>query len=88
MHVMWVAGGSGYGDPVLRDPGLVERDVRAGLCSARDAEEVYAVSLRNGTVDRQATARRREALMAWRLERARPVAELIEQYGTVGVSDP
>ena len=84
MHVMWVAGGSGYGDPVLRDPVLVERDVRENLCSARDAERIYAVVLTDGVVDLDATRLKREELMTWRLENSRPVDELIKLYGTVG----
>ncbi len=88
MHVMWVAGGSGYGDPILRDPEHVARDVRAGLCSERDAAEIYAVALCNGRIDAEETERRRAQLTARRLRQSRPVAELIERYGTVGAGRP
>lgn len=34
-------GGGGYGDPALRDPALVEEDVREGYVSAAKAEQAY-----------------------------------------------
>jgi len=34
-------GGGGYGDPLERDPALVERDVREGYVSEEAAREVY-----------------------------------------------
>jgi N-methylhydantoinase B len=36
-------GGGGYGDPIERDPALVERDVERGLVSAGAAREIYGV---------------------------------------------
>ena len=39
------AGGGGYGDPRLRDPALVLRDVELGLVSAAAARDVYGVVL-------------------------------------------
>lgn len=41
--VMQSAGGGGYGDPLARDPALVERDVAAGYVSAAQAREQYGV---------------------------------------------
>ena len=38
-------GGGGYGDPGLRDPGLVERDVREGKVSIERARSVYGVDI-------------------------------------------
>jgi N-methylhydantoinase B len=36
-------GGGGYGDPIDRDPALVERDVASGLVSPDAAREIYGV---------------------------------------------
>ncbi|HEY7965567.1 MAG TPA: hydantoinase B/oxoprolinase family protein [Solirubrobacteraceae bacterium] len=37
------SGGAGYGDPLLRERGAVERDLAAGLVSERGARESYGV---------------------------------------------
>ena len=34
-------GGGGWGDPTLRDPDCVQRDVSEGLISSARAEEIY-----------------------------------------------
>ena len=43
-------GGGGWGDPKLRDPQAVRRDVLEGLVSAERAREVYRVSINPGTM--------------------------------------
>jgi N-methylhydantoinase B len=60
--------GGGWGDPLDRDPGLVERDVAAGMISAAEAEEVYGVRVG----DEAGTERVREAARARRLAGALP----------------
>jgi N-methylhydantoinase B/oxoprolinase/acetone carboxylase alpha subunit len=40
------AGGGGYGNPLERDPGLVLADLRAGVVSAEQAQNVYGVVTR------------------------------------------
>ena len=61
-------GGGGYGDPLLRDPALVTRDVRRRLVTREEARRNYAVVLTDdGVFDTTATAearaeRRRERL--------------------------
>lgn len=66
------AGGGGYGDPLLRDPALVQRDVEAGLISAGIGRDVYGVVLAsNGNglgVDEAATTAQRQNLRARRLK--------------------
>ena len=52
--------GGGYGDPMLRDPAAVHEDVRFGFVSAEAAERDYGVVIRDGAIDNEATARRRE----------------------------
>ena len=54
-------GGGGWGDPLLRDPALVAKEVRQGLVTATGAR-AYGVVVRDGTVDRPATDARRAGL--------------------------
>ena len=55
--VLELPGGGGMGDPKLRDPLLVARDVRDGLVSVEEARLLYAVVVDAlGVVDRTATA--------------------------------
>ncbi len=56
-------GGGGYGDPLQRDPDMVERDLRLGLVSPHAAEQIYGVLLTDdGRLDRTATALLRKRL--------------------------
>jgi N-methylhydantoinase B len=55
-------GGGGWGDPLLRDPDLVARDVRWGKVSAAAAAADYGVILAGPDVDAEATARLRETM--------------------------
>ena len=43
--MMQSGGGGGFGDPRLRDPERVARDVREGYVSPGVAEEVYRVTV-------------------------------------------
>ena len=56
------ASGSGYGDPLRRDPERVAIDVAEGLVSPRRADDVYGVVLDASRVDRAATESRRQHL--------------------------
>ena len=54
--MLHLPGGGGMGDPCLRDPGLVARDVRDGLVSAEAARKNYrVVTSGDGVVDEPAT---------------------------------
>jgi N-methylhydantoinase B len=56
-------GGGGYGDPLLREPGRVAEDVRAGYVSAASASQIFGVIVKDGDLDEAATdARRKEIL--------------------------
>ena len=66
------AGGSGYGDPLRRDPELVARDLRMGLVSPETARSIYGVVVRDGKVDAAATEAAREGIRRERLEEGRP----------------
>jgi N-methylhydantoinase A/oxoprolinase/acetone carboxylase beta subunit/N-methylhydantoinase B/oxoprolinase/acetone carboxylase alpha subunit len=81
VHVAWYSGGGGYGDPLLRDPALVIRDVVQGLCSPGVARNVYGVVIVDEAVDEAATEEARDGIRAKRLADARPVSELQAEVG-------
>jgi 5-oxoprolinase (ATP-hydrolysing) len=57
-----LGGGSGYGDPLERDPAAVAADVRLGLVTPEGANRDYGVAVRpDGTVDEVVTASLRRA---------------------------
>ncbi|MBI3079629.1 MAG: hydantoinase B/oxoprolinase family protein, partial [Deltaproteobacteria bacterium] len=67
----WCAG-SGYGDPLERDPARVLADLRDGVISETVAREIYGVVVsEGGEVDLAATERQRQALRQERLATAR-----------------
>jgi N-methylhydantoinase B len=64
-------GGGGYGDPLAREPGKIQRDVREGSVSKGVARSVYGVVLdETGEVDAAASTAEREAIRAARLNQA------------------
>jgi N-methylhydantoinase B len=57
---MMMPGAGGYGDPYLRDPELVRRDVEWGFVARASAKRDYGVTISTkGTVDADATRRLR-----------------------------
>ena len=57
---LWSGGGGGYGDPFMRDPLAVARDVAAGLVSHERAREFYGVALTGNEIDQAATQQLRQ----------------------------
>ncbi|MGH3099104.1 MAG: hydantoinase B/oxoprolinase family protein, partial [Streptosporangiales bacterium] len=57
-----VQNGGGYGDPLLREPGRVARDVRDRAVSVDAAQRLYGVVVVDGSVDDADTERRRAAI--------------------------
>lgn len=55
--IMDAAGGGGYGDPLERDPELIENDMADGYVSVESAKEDYGVVINreNMGVDKEAT---------------------------------
>ena len=74
LYVRW-NGGGGYGDPLLRPPQEVGRDVRNGLTSAEFAETVYGVVMDAGTgePDPLHTDKKRATLLSQRKNGTEPV---------------
>ncbi|HZQ59562.1 MAG TPA: hydantoinase B/oxoprolinase family protein [Acidimicrobiales bacterium] len=71
---MRLPNGGGFGDPLDRDPALVEADVTDGRFSPADAAHVYGVVVG----DAAATARQRAKLRQARLSSATPAARPVE----------
>lgn len=67
VFVQWIAGGGGYGDPLLRDPARVAADVADGYVCASTAASTYGVVLTPSGVDAQATAGARAEIRRRRL---------------------
>ena len=57
--IMDAAGGGGYGDPLERDPELVERDVAEEYVSVEGAQENYGVVIDSDTMKLDANASRK-----------------------------
>jgi N-methylhydantoinase B len=68
---LWIttgSGGGGFGDPLLREPELVARDVADGKCSAGHARALYGViTAHDGSLDEAATSATRAEIRAERL---------------------
>ncbi len=76
LYLSVMKGAPGLGDPLLRPPAAVARDVAEGHLLPRFADSIYGVALReDGSADQAATEKRRQRFRAERLERARPVRE-------------
>ena len=65
-YVLRSGGGGGFGNPLDRDPELVQQDVRQGYVTADAAERFYGVVLAPSTleIDDRATAEQRHKLAA------------------------
>ena len=66
VFAMETSGGGGFGDPFQRDIESVRADVRAGYVTEEGAREDYAVIVRDGVLDEEATRARRQAARAAR----------------------
>lgn len=75
-------GGTGYGDPLERDPQGVLTDIEKGTISLAVAKNIYCVVIdaESGQFDSEATAELRSATCAARLARGRPYAEFEAEW--------
>jgi N-methylhydantoinase B len=77
-------GGGGLGDPLLRDPALVAKDVADGYVAPGSARDIYGVVLSAGDVDLDATSEERLRQRRGRL--GRPPARELHPAPEIGVS--
>lgn len=75
-------GGTGYGDPLDRDPASVEADIDKGVLTPRTARNIYMVvwDERARRVDLEATREARAQTLQARRARGRPWAEFIKDW--------
>jgi N-methylhydantoinase B len=86
--VHWVSPAApGYGDPLLRDPALVARDLEDLLVDPPTAERVYGVVFVDGRVDEAATKARRLGTLTERLGGREPGEPVEAPDGAVRVGD-
>ena len=76
---MRLANGGGFGDPLERDPEAVRRDIAVGRFEPRDADRVYGVVVRDGSVDTAATEAGRDEIRRRRLAAATPAARPVTE---------
>jgi N-methylhydantoinase B len=69
VFVVFTSGGGGYGDPLDREPKMVQNDVKLGDVSVEFAREAYGVVIDPETleIDLEETNRRRQQIRAERL---------------------
>lgn len=87
-----IAGGGGYGDPLLRAPETVARDARDGYVSREAAASAFGVVLgADGTVDADGTSELRRSMRSARIGggevadlRVATLDELLEERGAGG----
>ena len=82
-------GGTGYGDPLDRDPSLVETDIQKNVITPETAKQVYKVVWDDSTrrVYRAATAEMRTQELAARKRRGVPYAEFEKAWSIKKPSD-
>jgi N-methylhydantoinase B len=86
--VQWVSPAApGYGDPLLRDPALVAKDLEDLLVDVPTAERVYGVVFTDGRVDAAATTARRLEMRRERLGGRQPGEPVEAPYDAGRVGD-
>jgi len=78
---LFYTGGTGYGDPIERDPELVKKDIENGIVTPDVARKIYGVVLKFNEekkvweIDHSATEEERKKIREERLKRGKPVKE-------------
>jgi len=82
VHVGFVCGGSGYADPLKREPELVARDVARNMITPETAQDVYGVALRvdGEGADKEGTARLRGRILAARKKNSSDPLKTIDDH--------
>ena len=74
-YILRSGGGGGYGNPLERDLGMLARDLRCGYVSPAEAEQKYGAVLRaDGSIDAEATVKRRDEMRRAGLPVDEPIA--------------
>ena len=76
-YILRSGGGGGYGSPLERDLGALERDVRCGYVTRASAESLFGAVFRpdSSTIDLEATEARRAQMREEGLPQDQPIAE-------------
>jgi len=84
-YILRSGGGGGYGSPLERDPGALERDVRCGYVTRASAESLFGVVFRpdSSTIDLDATEVRRAQMCAQGLPQDQPITEMSVPFPAV-----
>ncbi|MFO1466687.1 MAG: hydantoinase B/oxoprolinase family protein [Steroidobacteraceae bacterium] len=77
VYTVYFGGGGGFGDPLSRDPGKIEADIRNEYISVDEAARTYGVVVDPKTMktDGSATAKRRSDIRSERLKAAVPLVK-------------
>ncbi len=75
-------GGTGYGDPLDRDPKAIEQDLQKGVLSPEVARRIYRVAWDSEArrIDEEATEQLRQAELAARRKRSRPYEQFEKEW--------
>lgn len=83
IYYSYYRGAGGLGDPLEREPLLIEKDLQGNFILPRYAEKVYGAALVKGdgsfAVDTAATAKRRDEIRVERADRAVPVKQFLAE---------
>ena len=75
-------GGTGYGDPLDRDPDMIATDILKGVITHAVAENVYKIVWDKDLqrVDREASDKKLKAELTARIKRGKPYAEFVKEW--------
>ena len=82
LYMIAQGAGGGMGDPLLRDPANVMKDVDEGLLSDDAVQRMYKVvyDTRSLRVDEEATRKARDDARAERIKRSKPFADFFKEW--------
>jgi N-methylhydantoinase B len=81
VHTGIVSGGSGYADPLKREPELVYRDIKHKMITQKTAQNVYGVVLKasGSGVNKQKTAQMRQKILSGRKKQSIPPLKVLSK---------
>jgi len=87
VHTGIACGGSGYADPLKREPELVYRDIEQGMITLKTANDIYGVALNGKGINRQKTAQLRQKILTERKKNSRQPLKKINKTAEAAVAD-